>query len=175
MALLSRDQLVELLHEVARRLDGTDTVEIRIVGGAAIALHFEVRESTRDIDAALVPAPRVKEVVAEIAEERGLPSDWLNDAAIAYLPLGHDDWVELFREGNVHVSIADLRMLLAMKLRRSRGRRDHEDIELILDAIKPATFDAVLEIYGRYFPQDEMPNEGLARIAYWFERRSATD
>lgn len=175
MSLLSREQVLELLHDLARRMEGTDTVGIRIVGGAAIALQFEAREATRDIDAALILAPRVKEAVAEIAVERGLPSEWLNDAAVAYFPLGNDDWIELFREGDVRVSIADPRMLLAMKLRRSRGRRDHMDIELLLDAIKPNRPEDVEEIYDRYFPQDLMPDEGVARIDYWFERRATQD
>lgn len=55
--------------------------------------------------------------MAELANERGLSDTWLNDAALAYIPpVGPDDWVEVFRIGNVSVSIGSVQMLLAMKL-----------------------------------------------------------
>lgn len=49
------------------------------------------------------------------------------------------------------------------------------DIELLLDAIRPNAPEDVEKLYERYFPQDPMPDEGTARIAYWFGRRATQD
>jgi transposase len=78
-----------------------------------------------------------------IGYERGLPPGWLNSDAKAYIPLvapGH--WRHLFRDGGVTVSTAPARMLLAMKLKANRGRRDAEDIARLLAVCKVKTVRA---------------------------------
>ena len=101
--LLDHDDVELLLRELAGRLhaDGVNA-GIRVVGGAAIALINADRRSTADIDAVLLPAAPVRAMAATMAVERDLPADWLNDAAMAYVPLvGLDDWHEVFRVGDV--------------------------------------------------------------------------
>lgn len=56
-----------------------------VVGGAAIALAFDERRSTRDIDAVFEPKSTVYEAAAAVAEQRGLPGGWLNDAVKGFL------------------------------------------------------------------------------------------
>lgn len=120
----SRDDISELLHELASRLHRRGvTAGIRLVGGAALAIAYYDRRATADIDAAFSPSGPVLDVVAEIAAERNLPADWLNDSALGYIPfVGLDDWVEVFRDGGVVVSVGRAEMLLAMKLAANRGR-----------------------------------------------------
>src|SRR5262249_5727310 len=50
------------------------------VGGAAIALAFDERRSTRDIDAVFEPKQVVYEAAASVGERRGFPPGGLNDA-----------------------------------------------------------------------------------------------
>jgi hypothetical protein len=85
------------LRELARRLnDAGLTVGIRVVGGAAIALINSDRRATRDIDAILLPAEPVQAAAAEMAIERDLPNDWINDPAKAFVPfVGLDEWHEM--------------------------------------------------------------------------------
>jgi hypothetical protein len=54
-----------------------------LVGGAAIALCFDARRATRDLDAVFAPADSVRRAAASVAEREELDPDWLNDAACA--------------------------------------------------------------------------------------------
>lgn len=177
MGLMSRDEVVALLQELAERMNGTEPAGIRVVGGAAISILFDGRHSTRDIDAALIPEAAMKAAAADIARQRGLPESWLSDASIAYLPMGRQDWIEVFTRGTVSVSVAAPDMLLAMKMRRARGLRDQQDIELLLDAMQPRSVSEVIEVFDRYFPQDDMRSKpsresstGSTDVARWDSR-----
>jgi hypothetical protein len=165
-----------LLRELARRLHESDTTAgIRIVGGAAIALMNGQRGTTRDIDAALHPADVVKAAAADVAQAHGLPLDWLNDAALAYIPpVGAEDWIDVVREGSVTISIGSPQMLLAMKLYANRGRRDADDIDYLLGVCGVTTVQDAQEIYERYHSQDVLTDAAVTRIEHWLDRREAT-
>ena len=80
-----------------------------------------------EIEAVALPGVAAN-IVTDVANERGLPSNWLNDAALAYIPpVGPDDWGQAIRRSDVRVSIASVHMLLAMKLTANRGVRDSDD------------------------------------------------
>jgi hypothetical protein len=124
--LLDRALITELLHDLAHRLALTGwPASIRLVGGAAIAVGYFDRRATLDIDAVYHAGDLVERVSAEIAAERGLPEDWLNNHALGFVPfVGQDEWTELFTEGPITVFVASAPMLLAMKLAANRGLRD---------------------------------------------------
>lgn len=53
-----------------------------------MVLRFQTRESTRDVDVAIVApaeASKVRELALRVAAERNWPNDWLNDGAKGYL------------------------------------------------------------------------------------------
>ena len=164
----------ELLEDLATRLnDAGVTAGIRVVGGAALAILDEDRRSTADIDAVIVPAGVAADIVIELAEERGLPDDWLNDAALAYIPpVGPDDWREVIRRGDVRVSIGSVEMLLAMKLRANRGVRDSDDIQFLLDACDVKSLDDAQAIYEKYHAQDVISPSATTRIQHWLDQRT---
>ena len=171
--LLDHGDVELLLRELAGRLhaDGV-TAGIRVVGGAAIALMNADRRSTADIDAVLLPAAPVRAMAATMAIERNLPADWLNDAATAYVPLvGLDDWQEIFRVGDVTVSVGPVQMLLAMKLRANRGRRDTDDIEYLLARCEVTSVQNAHDIYERYHAQDVLTDSAVARVQTWLDAR----
>lgn len=60
--------------------------EIFLVGGATIAVAFDPRRSTRDLDAVFAPTDDVRRAVRAVAEDNGLTDDWLNDAVKGFLP-----------------------------------------------------------------------------------------
>jgi hypothetical protein len=173
---LTPHEMDTLLRELARQLNQSDTTAgIRIVGGAAIALMNDQRRTTRDIDAALHPAAAVKAAAADIAQAHGLPRDWLNDAALAYIPpVGAEDWIDVVREGSVTISIGSPQMLLAMKLHANRGRRDADDIDYLLGVCGVTTVQDAQEIYERYHAQDVLTDAAVTRIEHWLDRREAT-
>ena len=54
--------------------------EVYLAGGAVMCLAFHAREATKDVDALLVPAADLRRAAKEIAEQEGLPDNWLNDS-----------------------------------------------------------------------------------------------
>jgi hypothetical protein len=54
--------------------------------GAAIALCFDGRRATRDLNAIFVPTDSVRRAAATVADREGLDPDWLNDAVKGFLP-----------------------------------------------------------------------------------------
>jgi hypothetical protein len=56
MSLLDRDQILRLFEELSEELVRRGTrAEIFLVGGAAMALAYDARRATRDIDAVFQP------------------------------------------------------------------------------------------------------------------------
>lgn len=61
-------------------------IELAIHGGEALALSFDMRISTRDVDAVVRGAPDfARRCAARIAEDEGWPLDWLNDGVTGLL------------------------------------------------------------------------------------------
>jgi hypothetical protein len=52
-----------------------------VFGGAAMALAYDARRATRDIDAIFKPHGVVVDEARAVAEELGLPQWWLNEQA----------------------------------------------------------------------------------------------
>jgi hypothetical protein len=165
-AAMSREVVLELLHELAARLRTRGiSAGIRLVGGAALAIAYYDRRATFDIDAVFSPTQPVLDVVAELAAERNLPADWLNNKATGYVPfVGSEAWVEVFSDGEVSVSVGRPEMLLAMKLAANRGRRDSDDIAALLDICKVSSVDQAQQVYETYHAQGVLSSAATARI-----------
>jgi len=174
-ATMTPDEVRELLEELATRLDAAGIAAgIRVVGGAALSLLDHERRSTSDVDAVIVPAGAAVDIVAGLAKERGLADNWLNDAALAYLPpVGPADWIEVIRRGDVIVSIGSVQMLLAMKLLANRGIRDSNDIDFLLEACGVESVADAQVIYGTYHAQDVLSASATARVQHWLDQGSA--
>lgn len=173
---LDRDDIVAGLGELAGELDaGGLELTIHVVGGAAIALEYNTdRQATSDIDAWVNARPVVREqvvdVVKQIAIRRRWPDDWLNEKAVMFIPegvgVGPHDWRPTLEVGKVRVFVAQPMMLLAMKLRAGRGRRDLPDLEPLVAASGLHTIEDVQETFDGYYPHDDM--KPLSR--HWLEQ-----
>jgi hypothetical protein len=123
-----------------------------VVGGAAIALAFDERRSTRDIDAVFEPKRTVYAVAAEIAADRGLPDGWLNDAVKGFVAGADEDAVPVLEVPGLRVSAGSPRMLLAMKVLAHRVGEDEEDVRMLAAGLGLARADDVLalaeSVYG---------------------------
>jgi hypothetical protein len=168
---LAADQIRELLVDLAYRADREGlTGAIRVVGGSAIALMNTNRRATHDIDVVLAPADPLLDIAHDMARQRGLRPDWLNDAVKGFVPpVGADDWVEIHRVRDVVVSIGSPEMLLAMKLFANRGIRDTEDIEYLLGVCQITSLAQAQEIYERYHAQDVITDSAALRIQAWLD------
>ena len=89
--LLTGGQIRDAFHHLAERLRRRGvSADIYVVGGAAMALAYDARRVTRDIDAVFVPHGIVIEESRKVAELLGLPNWWLNEQASAYVASGQD-------------------------------------------------------------------------------------
>lgn len=166
----TRPEMIEGLRDLVRRLRATgQPSRIQIVGGAAIALTLnEHRSATADIDGPVTPPDVVLALAGEIASERNWRGDWLNDAAAQFVPSGYGrpaGWVTIYDADGVTVQVADAETLLAMKVyaAQKRGRRELEDLEVLVPAVGLTTVDEVEDLYESFYPGDELTDR-TARI-----------
>ncbi|MDA8063748.1 MAG: hypothetical protein M0T80_15190 [Actinomycetota bacterium] len=127
-----KDTVMALMSELAEAMaaDGIGA-KIVIVGGGALCFVYD-RQTTTDVDAAIYPKEAIAPYAAEIARRHDLRPDWLNDKAVGFFP--HDDPVTIpvIAVGDVTVERVDTDVLLAMKLRACRPRKDLFDLAILL-------------------------------------------
>lgn len=141
--------------------DELDHQEIRgqifIVGGAAMALAYSTRRVTKDIDAVFEPKSAIYAAAEKVAQEHGLPADWLNDAAKAFMP-GKDAHARPLPDiKGIEVTTASPRYLLAMKLMAMRFGEDDEDIEILVEQCDIHTAQEALDLLEHMYPSKEPP------------------
>jgi hypothetical protein len=152
------------LADFAARLD-TAGIEARIilVGGAALSFYYD-RQLTADIDAALHPTDAVLAHARAFAAEEGLPRDWLNNAAVGFFPHEEVPGMVAIQHGCVSIEVAEPEVLLAMKLRASRPRKDTFDIAFLLRRCGISSVEEAVALLDRYFPEEEMPRRGFEMV-----------
>jgi hypothetical protein len=163
-----RDKIIELLTELGRRLSAKGiSGRLYIVGGAAMALEFDTRRTTRDIDAVLHPPTTVAREAASMAQELGLPPGWLSAAATPFIPLPDDDPVSLDVEG-LQVAVSSPANLLAMKMAAGRPQ-DFTDLVVLFRHLKIRSAEQAVGIAKRTYGEDSVvlsePRESLLLLA----------
>ena len=87
--LLDRVSIEDAFRRLGDKLARRGVVaDLYVFGGAAMALAYDARRSTRDIDAVFKPHGVVLEEARAVAAELGLPSWWLNERASVYVAPG---------------------------------------------------------------------------------------
>jgi hypothetical protein len=155
---LDRDSIINALRRLGERLAYRGVVaDLYVFGGAAMALAYDSRRSTRDVDALVEPHGIVFAEAAAVALELGLPPWWLNEQASAYVTRTDDTEAPLvFDHPGLRVHAASPRHLLAMKVMASR-RRDAPDITTLAGRLGLTTVDEVLAVGSEVFPDDPVP------------------
>lgn len=160
-----KDKVMALMSELAEAMaaDGIGA-KIVIVGGGALCFVYD-RQATTDVDAAIYPKEAIAPYAAEIARRHDLRPDWLNDKAVGFFP--HDDPVTIpvIAVGDVTVERVDTDVLLAMKLRACRPRKDLFDLAILLrrhDIRSLAEAEAWLD---RFFPEDQVKDPAVVEAA----------
>jgi hypothetical protein len=156
--LLSPDELLTLLTDLADDLDRNDVRgQLFIVGGAAMALAYGARRLTQDIDAVFEPTAVIYEAARRVAEARGIPEDWLNDAVEDFLPGRDANATVLFQRPGLAVRIASPRYLFALKAIAARSVRDSDDLLVLFRISGFASVDEALESVTSFYPAHLIP------------------
>jgi len=80
MAFLGRSELLNAFELLDDELGAMGVeADLFVVGGAAMAVAYDARRATTDVDAVFVPSKEVRTAALRVAEELGLEEDWLND------------------------------------------------------------------------------------------------
>jgi hypothetical protein len=155
---LDKQQLLDLLAELGDEMQARgQRAEMFIVGGAAMALAFDARRATRDIDAVFVPKAAVYEAAGAVASRHALAPDWLNDAVKGFL-LGEDpDRRTIFESPGLSVTVPSPQYLLAMKVYAARVDRDADDIRFLADLCGLHSAAAVLDLAEAYLAGIPIP------------------
>lgn len=163
--LLNRSAIERVLDRLAERLAARGvTADLYVFGGAAMAMAYDARRATRDIDAVFVPHGIVVEEARAVAREFGLPDWWLNEQASAYVaPGGDPDAPRIIDRPGLRVTTASPEHLLAMKAFAAR-KQDLEDIRLLVDHLALTTADQVVALCARIFPDEPLPDRARLRI-----------
>ena len=152
--LLDRAALRELLQELGDRLGRRGVrANIYVVGGAAMALQFDDRRATRDIDSVVISGhgPLMDEVRA-MARLYDLPGTWLNEQASMYVSGVRDAARSvIFEHPNLSVAAASPKHLLAMKVMAARAS-DVPDLRTLLGILQVCSLAEVLRIVSQVFP-----------------------
>jgi hypothetical protein len=131
--------------------------QIFIVGGAAMALAYSQRRVTDDVAAVFEPKALIYQAAAKVAEELGLPDDWLNDGVKGLLPGPDQSAVPLPEIEGIEVSTASPRYLLALKLMAAGIGEDDEDIVTLLREAEIASTAEAVDLLQHLFSDWKPP------------------
>jgi len=144
---MDRGEIIDALTALAAELTQRGvSAEMYVVGGAAIALAFDERRSTRDIDAVFEPKAVVYEAAASVAGRQGLPPGWLNDAVKGFLAGDDPAAAPVLDLPGLRCLTASPETLLALKVLAHRVGEDEADLRLLAGALGLESAEEVLEI-----------------------------
>ena len=152
--LIGAEEIRALLTELGARLHERG-IEGRLflVGEAAMALAYSRTRITRDLDGVFEPKMIIYEEAAKLAEERGLPPDWLNDGVKGLMP-DKKRPVEgsgIFSAPGIHVGVASAEYLFAMKAAAARQEVDADDLRTLMKVLGITTADDALALVERFY------------------------
>lgn len=154
---LDAEHVRELLQELSDRLEARDEhAQLFVVGGAAMALAYDKRRLTRDVDALFAPAPAVRQIAEEISATRGLEPDWLNDAVKGFLPGNDVRPRTVFESRSLLVQVPSPEYLLAMKLHASRDERDLDDAAILFNELGYTTAQECIDLLTNTYPASQL-------------------
>jgi hypothetical protein len=166
--MLTKDDILRGLGKIDRRArEQAIVVDLSVYGGAALALAFNIRHATRDVDAVVQGSPDfLRAVAAEVAEEEGWPEDWLNDGVKGFTSANERmQLMESFQaspEGGLRVYTPAPEYLFAMKCMAMRpegieGSHDVSDIEALADAAGIKDAETALALVEAFYPASRIP------------------
>ena len=184
MALLTKHDILRGLRQIDSLAKTAGVlVDLSIYGGAALAIVFNIRHATRDVDAVVHGAPEfLRSAAAQVAIDEGWPSDWLNDGVKGFTSSNEKmQLMQLFEgstAGGLRVHTPAPEYLFAMKCMAMRpegieGSHDISDIESLADIASIADTAAALSLVEAFYPASRIPPKVRFGVEEIMERVAA--
>ena len=179
---LTRTDIIACLETIgARMAEQHKMAEIVLYGGSAIALLFDYRPSTHDVDFTLRIGDRypLYDIAMDVGLEQGLPPNWFNDAVAIFVSDNPETRIlGEFPKNNpgIRVFTATPQYLLAMKLQSMRSSlesSDALDVWNLLDACGARTPDEALELARRFYPDKQVERRTELLLKDFFEAKQS--
>ena len=145
--------------------------EILLTGGAAMCLVHSARDMTKDVDALYEPKSEINRLVKLIAEQEGLPEDWLNDGVKGFI-VANAPSEEFITLDGLKISVVTPEYLLAMKLMSVRyGEKDADDVRFLMDKLELKTADEAFDLLTRYYPENRILPKTMYIVQEYFSKQ----
>lgn len=163
-AILNKDKIIKLFNALNTALSKENIKgEIYLVGGAVMALAYNARPSTKDVDGYFVPKEKIRKLAQKIGEDEDVGKDWLNDGVKSYL--GSKGEFETFLElDHLKIFIAQPGYLLATKclaFRIGEEFHDEDDIRYLLRFLNIEKYKDAVDVIKKYYPIEKFPQKTL--------------
>ena len=155
---MNKQDIVENLRLLDKKLRENNMYgEVDLYGGAVMCLGLNARESTHDIDALFAPKTNIRLLIQEVADENGLPDDWMNDGVKGFVSSkGKVIPLELGNFTNLSICMASPEYLFAMKCLSCRMQIDNsteiDDIRFLINYLDIQSVEAAEDIILQYYP-----------------------
>lgn len=161
---LSKEKIIKLFTALNEALSKENIKgEIYLVGGAVMALAYNARASTKDIDGYFVPKEKIRKLAQNVGEEEGVGRAWLNDGVKGFL--SDKGEFEIFLElDHLRIYIAQPEYLLATKclaFRIGEEFHDEDDIRYLLRYLNIEKYEDAIDVITKYYPTEKFPQKTL--------------
>jgi hypothetical protein len=182
MAMLTKDDILRGLDAMAK--EASIIIDLSIYGGAALAIAFDIRHATRDVDAVVRGNPDfVRQAAEKIAEEEGWPDDWLNDGVKGFTSCNEQMQLmvgfEASTSGGLRIHIPTPQYLFAMKCMAMRpegidGSHDISDIKALAVAADIKSAEDALALVSSFYPASRIPPKVMFGVEEIMEQLAAS-
>ena len=156
---MDKEEIIEALKAVGvELLKQGITGEVLVVGGAAMCLVHDARDTTKDVDALYEPKAEIAKAIETVAEQRGLSRDWLNDSVKGFM-FTNPDRIPFTDLPGLKVTTVQSEYLFAMKLlsaRTSLYETDRQDIKTLISILDIKSFEQAVAILDKFVPADRI-------------------
>ena len=170
--MLTRDKIMNGLRRLGEELKELSmSGEILLIGGAAMCLVHSARDMTKDVDALYEPKSEINRLVKKIAEQEGLPEDWLNDSVKGFVTENAPSEDFMVLDG-LKITVVTPEYLLAMKLMSARyGEKDADDIRFLMNKLEIKTMDEALDILTGFYPENRILPKTMYMVQEYFAQK----
>lgn len=133
-----------------------------------MALAYDAKRVTRDVDAMFVPHGVVLDEARAVADDLGLPPWWLNEQASVYVS-GKDDpgRRRVFDHPGLRVMAASPEHIFAMKALAARTR-DVDDLRTLAALATVTTVDDAIRLCSDFYPDESISPRAMGVIRELF-------